>query len=316
MVLTGGPTWEDVGVIVVAGEALVDVVVDHHGDVAAALGGAPFNTARTCGRLGVEVGFVGTLSRDRFGSMLARQLELDGVITDHVVRIDVPTTLAVADLDEGGAATYGFYIQGTSAPALSVTPADLEPDIVFSGGLGLVLEPMAETVEMMLVARDDDAMVMIDVNCRPKVIPDRASYLARLERVMSHTDVVKVSDEDLAYLAPGMPAMIAARALLDRGPQAVLLTAGASAVHVLTRVHEVRVPVDPVEVVDTIGAGDSFGGGFLSWWHLNGFGAAELDSIERLSAGVEAANVVAALVCRRRGADPPWRAELPTDWSP
>ena len=301
--------------ILVAGEALVDLVIDPDGAVTAALGGAPFNTARAGGRLGADVAFLGTISIDRFGTMLAARLAADGVSTDPVVRIDLPTTLAAAELNERGAASYRFYIQGTSAPALAVVP-EIEPDLLFTGGLGLVLEPMAETIEALVTERSRDAMVIVDVNCRPLVVPERLSYVARVDRVVAHADVVKVSDEDLAYLLPGVDPKLAARRLLDRGPKAVLLTAGGSATHVLTADGEATVPVEPVEVVDTIGAGDTFGGGFMSWWSASGLGAAEAGELDGLVPAVEAANTVAGIVCTRRGADPPWRAELPRDWSP
>lgn len=301
--------------IVVVGEALVDLVIDVDGHVTAALGGAPFNTARACGRLGADVAFVGAVSVDRFGAMLASQLADDAVATDHVVRVDVPTTLAAAELDDGGAATYRFYIEGTSAPALAAAPTDLDCDVMFTGGLGLVLEPMASTVEQMVTAHTDRTMVMVDVNSRPLIISDRDSYLARVRGILTHADVVKVSDEDLAYLSPGVEHIEAARGLLALGPRAVLLTAGGDGVHVLTRDTATTIAVQAVDVVDTIGAGDSFGAGFLSWWAAAGLAPADVGSLDHLVPAVEAANTVAGVVCTRRGADPPWRSELPDDWS-
>ncbi len=308
-------------VIVVVGEALVDLVIDLDGNVTAAMGGAPFNTARACGRIGVDVGFLGTISVDRFGTMLAARLDADGVSTDHVIRIDVPTTLAAAELDEGGAASYRFYIQGTSAPAFASAPADLACDVVFTGGLGLVFEPMAETVEALVAdlrARSADSapLVMVDVNCRPLIVPNRESYVERVGRVVSHAHIVKVSDEDLAYLSPGVNSLVAARRLLGQGPDAVLLTAGGGAAHVLTAEGETTVSVEPVEVVDTIGAGDSFGGGFLSWWTMAGMRPADAGRLDALVPAVRAANTVAGIVCTRRGADPPWHSELPPTWAP
>jgi len=165
-------------------------------------------------------------------------------------------------------------------------------------------------------AVDLDQLVMIDVNCRPKIIGDRVTYLERLHRVLARADIVKVSDEDLAYLSPGVDPTHAAAALLDGGPNAVLLTRGGDGVHVLTGTATASVDVGSVEVVDTIGAGDSFGAGFLSWWAAAGLGPQHATDIDRLVAAVRAANQVAAVVVARRGADPPWRDELPDDWSP
>jgi fructokinase len=303
-------------VILVAGEALVDLVIDPGGNVTAALGGAPFNTARACGLLGAEVAFVGAISVDRFGSMLAARLEADGVSTAFVPRCDEPTTLAAAELDERGAATYRFYFEGTSAPSLTTVVGDPRPSVVFTGGLGLVLEPMATTAEALVAsAAHRGAAVMIDVNCRARIIPDRTTYVERIDRVLRNADVVKVSDEDLAYLHPHLAPLDAARAVLALGPSAVLLTAGGGSVHVLTASGETDVAVPQVDVVDTIGAGDSFGGGFLSWWQAAGRSAADLASLDALVPAVEAAIAVAGIVVTRRGADPPWRNELPADWS-
>ena len=302
-------------VIVVVGEALVDLVIDANGAVTAALGGAPVNTSRACGRLGADVCFGGTISVDRFGSMLAAQLAADNVALDLVERCDEPTTLAVAELDERGAASYRFYVDGTSAPSYTTKLEDRRPDWLFTGGLGLVFEPMADTVEVMLDDRPAACAVMIDVNCRPRIVRDRDRYLSRLHRVVERADVVKVSDDDLAYLTPGVAPLDAARTLLAHGPRAVLLTAGGAAVHVLTPDGELDVPVPRVDVVDTIGAGDAFSGGFLAWWFGSGRTAEQLGSLEHLTPAVAAATEVAGIVCTRRGADPPWLHELPGDWS-
>jgi fructokinase len=304
-----------VAVIVVVGEALVDLVVDAHGSVTAALGGAPVNTSRACGRLGADVSFGGAISVDRFGSMLTAQLAADNVALDLVERSDQPTTLAVAELDERGAASYRFYVDGTSAPSYTTKLEDRRPDWLFTGGLGLVFEPMADTVEAMLDDRPAGCAVMVDVNCRPRVVSDRERYLSRLDRVVAQADIVKVSDEDVAYMHPGVAPLEAAHALLARGPRAVLLTAGAESVHVLTAAGAIDVPVPRVDVVDTIGAGDSFSGGFLAWWSGAHHTVQQLGSLDHLALAVTAAVTVAGITCTRRGADPPWLHELPGDWS-
>ena len=306
---------DDVAVIVVVGEALVDLVVDAKGSVTAALGGAPVNTARACGRLGADVSFGGAISVDRFGSMLADQLSADNVALDLVERCDEPTTLAVAELDERGTASYRFYVEGTSAPSYTTKLEDRRPEWLFTGGLGLVFEPIADTVEAMLEDRPAGCAVMVDVNCRPRVVRDRDRYLSRIGRVVERADVVKVSDDDVAYLTPGVAPLDAARALLTRGPRAVLLTAGGAAVRVLTTGGEVELSVPRVDVVDTIGAGDAFSGGFLASWSVGGRTGDALDDLAQLGEAASAAVAVAAVTCTRRGADPPWRHELSRDWS-
>lgn len=301
--------------ITVVGEALIDLVIDPDGHVTAALGGAPFNTARACGRLGVDVSFVGALSDDRFGSLLRSQLVADGVDVTAAPVVGFPTTLAAAELDENGVATYRFYIEGTSAPSLERTPPVVAGDVVVTGGLGLVLEPMASTVEALVVGAPAGTAVVVDVNCRPLVIPDRDAYLDRVARVVAHADVVKVSDEDLAYLSPGDDVLDAARRLLAAGPLGVLVTGGGNGVHVLTDGDQRFVPVEPVEVVDTIGAGDTFGGAFVAWWTLQGLGSDQLHDPAVLERAVRAANTAAGVACTRRGADPPRRADLPATWA-
>ncbi len=299
--------------ITVLGEALIDLVITPDGAVDAKLGGAPFNTARACGRLGAAVRFVAALSVDRFGSMLADQLIADGVDISAAMRVDMPTTLAAAELDDGGVASYRFYIDGTAAPALSVAPPGRPGDVLFAGGLGLMLEPLATTVETT-VSSSIDQLVVIDVNCRPLIVSDRQPYVDRVNRVIAHADAVKVSDEDLAYLHPDLEPLAAARRLLELGPSAVLLTAGGGGVHVVTATGERLVPVEPVDVVDTIGAGDSFGAGFMTWWVESELGVADVGDPDRVAAAVRAANTIAGIVVTRRGADPPWRSELAGGW--
>ncbi len=301
--------------ITVVGEALIDLVITPDGAVDAKLGGAPFNTARACGRLGADVRFVGALSVDRFGTMLTDQLAGDGVDVAAAPRVEMPTTLAAAELDGSGTASYRFYIDGTSAPALSAAPPGRPGDVIFTGGLSLVLEPMAATVEA-LVSSSADPMVVVDVNCRPLIVPDRDAYVDRVDRVIAQADVVKVSDEDLAYLRPGIEPLAAARRLLELGPAVVLVTAGGDGAHVVTAAGERSVTVEPVDVVDTIGAGDSFDAGFLTWWFESGLGADGVTDLEQVTAAVRAANTIAGIVVGRRGADPPHRRELPSDWGP
>lgn len=301
--------------ITVVGEALIDLVIDPSGHVTAAVGGAPFNTARACARLGVEVGFVGALSQDRFGSMLRAQLVADGVDVSRAPTVGSPTTLAAAELDGAGAATYRFYIEGTSAPALATAPAVAPGDVVFTGGLGLVLAPMAATVESLVTSGSHGALIVVDVNCRPLVVGDRDGYVARVRRVIHHAHAVKVSDEDLAYLAPGVDPLDAARELLGLGPGVVLVTGGGVGVHVLTSTAERFVPVEPVAVVDTIGAGDTFGGALVAWLTLHRVDAAGLANPALLERAVRAANTAAGVACMRRGADPPRLSDLPPGWA-
>lgn len=302
-------------VIVSAGDALIDLLVHPDGRLVAVPGGGQFNVARTIGRLGGTVAFLGRLSTDRFGGVLRKALTDDGVDLSMSESTESPTTLAIAELDEVGAASYRFHTAETSAPELSreavMRAVATRPRALFLGTLGLVLQPMATALVAGVAEADDETLVILDPNCRPTVIRDRTTYLARLYAVMARADVVKVSTDDLVYLDPGRPAAGAARALLDHGPAVVLVTDGSRAVLVVTREGTLELAVPSIKVVDTIGAGDAFGGAFVSRWIERGSGRADLGDAAALRDAATFAIEVAAITCQRAGADPPRRAELP-----
>jgi fructokinase len=302
-------------VIAVTGEALIDLVAGTGGQITARPGGGPFNTARTIGRLGLSPVFLGRLSADRFGRMLRAAMAADGVTPAVPEPADTPTTLAVVDVDPAGSPRYRFYLDGTSAPALEypallgALPAGLTA--LYAGGLALVMEPIATSIER-LIAGDlpPGALLMVDPNCRPEVITDRAAYLARLARILSRADVAKLSVEDLDYLAPGIPAPAAAAGLLGQGPALVLLTDGPRPARAFLPGEVVSAEVPPVTVADTVGAGDAFGGAFLAWWAGSGLARSGLHRPGPVREALRAAAEVAALTCTRVGAEPPWLAEV------
>ena len=299
--------------VLVVGEALVDLIVSPGGGIEAVAGGGPFNIARTVARLGVPCAFGGGVSDDAFGRSIAALLEEDGVATPVSERTGLPTTLALAELDAGGAATYRFYIDGTSAP--DVTLDDLPPldglRVLAVGTLGLVMHPIADTVDAAVAAVDASTLVFVDPNCRPGTIRDDAAYRALLDRLFARADVVKVSGDDLAYLDPDRPGLETARDIVARGARIVLFTDGADAVRIVTSDDVVTVPVPAVDVVDTVGAGDSFGGAFLAFWETDGRGRDDLLDADAVRATVERAVVVAGITCTRPGANPPRLSELP-----
>jgi|SRR6185437_6818320 fructokinase len=301
--------------IAVIGEALIDLVAGADGRFAARPGGAGFNTARTIGRLGVTPAFLDRLSADGFGRLLRSTLDSDGVTLAVAEPTGLPTTLALVDVDPAGLPRYRFYLDCTSAPALEyaalarAVPAGVTA--LHAGGLALAAEPIATSIDRLVSAGlPPGTLVMIDPNCRPEAIPDRQAYLARLSRILRRADVVKVSVEDLDYLAPGTPARDAAAALLGRGPALVLLTDGPHPARAFLRDEVVSAEVPAVAVADTVGAGDAFGGAFLAWWSRSGLTRSDLCRPAPVRGALRAAAEVAALTCTRVGAEPPWLAEV------
>ena len=298
--------------ILVAGEALYDLVAHDDGSVTGRPGGGPFNTARTIGRLRRPVAYLGRLSTDRLGCTHARMLAADGVDLSAAQRTDAPSTLALASLDAEGVASYSFYAAGTAAPGLTPAAAlaalPSEVAALHVGTLGLVLEPLAAALEAVVARLAGRALVVVDPNVRPHVIDAAGVYRARLERVLRMADVVKVSEEDLAWLSPGVAPPEAARALLEFGPKVVLLTQGPAGATIVSARGDSEVAPVAVEVVDTIGAGDAFGGGFLAWWSSHGLGRENLAHDGLVVEAARFASVVAARTVSVAGASPP---ELP-----
>ena len=300
--------------IVVAGEALIDLIVRPDDQLVPVAGGGPYNTARAIGRLGLEVAWLGGLSRDHFGQVLQGGLVADGVSLALAQRTDLPTTLAVAELDEAGSATYRFYVEGTSAPAVAAEtlaaglPASSRA--VHVGTLGLVLEPMATTLEALVTELPGDVLLMVDPNCRPSITRDPDAYRARIGRVLARADVVKVSIEDLAFLVPGSTADESERRVVALGPRVVLITNGArpERAWIDGAVSEVEAP--PVTIVDTVGAGDTFGGAFLACLLAGGSGREAIADPAAVLRAVRFAVRASAMVCERPGADPPTLAQL------
>jgi fructokinase len=306
------------GHIAVAGEALVEFVLEADGRAAAHLGGGSFNAARTLGRLGLEPVFVGRLSSDRHGRALRRGLEESGVRLDGVMETDDPTTFARVEVDNDGQANHRFYVDGTSAPGLSsaVARAAMRPTPValHIGGLGLVFEPQASAITALVAHAAPSTLILLDANCRPAAVPDHRIYRRRLELVLSRTDVVKVSEDDLAYWKPDLPPLDAARRLLADGPSVVLLTQGQQGAWILIEGSEAHFHAVAATIVDTIGAGDAFGAAWLGAWIAEGLGRSDLPRLDAALRAAALAVLVAARTCERAGADPPRAVRVGAQW--
>ncbi|MGA0208551.1 MAG: PfkB family carbohydrate kinase [Candidatus Nanopelagicales bacterium] len=301
--------------ITVMGEALIDVIVDVDGDVtAAAIGGAPLNTARTLARLDVPVSFLGGVSADAFGRRIMRMLQADGVGYALKEPMSAPTTLAIAELDDHGAASYRFVFDGTSAtlvsPADAIAAVRSDCTVLHVGTLALVLEPLAMATRAVVEAAPASQIVMVDPNCRPAVMTDSIVFQETLAAVLERADVVKVSGDDLAFLYPGQRPATAAEQIHMRTGATVLFTDGANAVEVICAGGKQVLPVPAVPVVDTVGAGDSFSGGFLAHWVRQGWGREELQELDKVVEAAEFGIKVAGITCQRAGAEPPFSAEV------
>ena len=298
--------------ITVAGEALIDLIVDPAGHVDPRLGGGPFNVTRAVARLGQPVAFLGRLSGDRFGQLIRADLARHGVRIAVETPSAEPTTLALVDLDPAGVPSYHFYLDGTSAAAMGPGEAVLPEGTtaLHVGSLCLVMEPVGTSTEQMAVSAPGTVTVMLDPNCRPVAIASRQAYLDRLTRILHRADLVKVSTEDLAYLYPGQDAAAAAADMLARGPACVVVTDGGAPVRVFTGGQQIRADPPAAPVVDTVGAGDAFGGAFLTWWIGNGLVRADLADPEPVRQATQAAILAAVVTTTRRGAEPPWAYEL------
>lgn len=301
--------------IVVCGEALIDIVPAGDGTFQAMPGGGPFNTALALGRLEVPTYFLGRLSTDPFGRLLAARLEESGVDLSLASHGSEPTTLAVAELDGDGMASYQFYFEATSAPNL--TPAMLPKQLdrivtaLHVGTLGLMLEPMASTLFQLAERESAHRLVMFDPNIRPAPLTDSSAYRNRINSLMSRSTIVKASDADLAWLFPGLQLEAAALEILATGPRLVVVTLGALGAFGVSRAINQRVSAPAVEVVDTIGAGDAFGAALLAWLHDHDALNTDLRlSAADLKSALEFSCLVASLTCTRAGAEPPRRDEL------
>ena len=309
--------------IVIAGEALIDLVPHGRGALAALTprpGGGPYNTAVALGRLGTATAFLSRVSNDPYGEALMAGLHAADVGTALVQRGPEPTTLAATTIGDDGSAHYTFYVDGT-ADRLFTAPGQLPPEVraVAFGTCSLVLEPGATAYEKVLrAASADGVLTALDPNIRPPLIADPAAYRDRFAAWLPDVALLKLSSEDAGWLArTDDPAAVRDSCLrrLDQGPRAVLLTDGPHGLTVFTRAHGVlHVPSHTgLPLSDTIGAGDTVNAAVLHWLAAHdALAPAALDALgaDEWRAALAFAARAAAITCSRPGADPPWAAEL------
>ncbi|WP_109468128.1 carbohydrate kinase family protein [Albibacillus kandeliae] len=307
--------------ILCCGEALIDMIPGTTGAGADAfvphVGGAIFNTAIALGRLGTATGMLTGLSTDLFGHTLGAALAASHVDTSLVIHSDRHSTLAFVHLVDGHA-TYTFFDENSAGRML--TPEDLpaisaDVTALYFGGISLACEPGADTYAALAETASAGRAMMLDPNIRPGFIRDIGRYRARLDRMVRHADIVKVSDEDLNWIIPE-PLSLREKidTLLDKGPALVILTRSQDgATGFMADGTEVHAPATRVQVVDTVGAGDTFNAGVLA--KLSELGQLEKTRLrslapDALEQALRHGARVAAVTVSRAGANPPWASEL------
>lgn len=298
--------------VLVVGEALVDVVHRADGRVDEAPGGSPANVALALGRLGHSPQLVTRLGDDARGRVVRSWLEASGV--DVAAMHTGRTSTATGRLDASGSASYQFDLEWSLAGA-----AVAGAGIVHTGSIAALLEPGATDVARIIERLHDTALVTYDPNIRPALLGEASVARDQVEALVARADLVKASDEDLRWLYPGAAPAEVAEAWLATGPAVVVVTTGSGGAFAVARSGVVSVDAQRVEVVDTVGAGDTFMGALIDGLIRSGFAdasarpglraiaQAELEAILRFGA------LAAAITVSRPGADPPRRAELPSD---
>ena len=301
-------------VVLVAGEALIDLIQQPDGRLLPHLGGSPWNLARALGRLGCAVSYLNPLSTDDFGAQLLGALQ-ESQVQCEGGRSRLPTSLAVVKVDAQGHPDYAFYREGVAdrdfSPLSALDPWP-EQAVLFHVGSLAVMPPdghaWLSTLSALVAA---GVSTSIDTNMRPRAASDLTAYARLSRQILAQGRVVKVSDEDLLALSlPGDP-LTQARALLNDVTQVVVLTLGAHGAWGLTSAGECFQPPAQVPVADTVGAGDCFYAGFLSYLLENdALMSAAAPALELVAKALALGNRVTAVNLQRAGCQPPWRHEL------
>ena len=306
---------------VVCGEALMDAFATDSTPtgltVDARIGGSPFNVAIGLARLGQPVAFFGGLSTDFLGDRLFQAMAAEGIDPRAVHRTAAHTTVSWVGIDARGVPSYTFHGERSAdrnvpLAALAHIPAGARA--FHLGSYAMVVEPVATTQRALVEREHRRSLISYDPNVRLQVEPSIAVWRETLTWMLPRTHLLKVSQEDLASLYPGTdPAALAAQ-WLAQGVALVTVTQGSEGARAWTASHAVWVQAEPTEVVDTVGAGDTFQCALLTW--LAEHGALSAVALRALpAASIEAAlafaNRAAAVTCARRGADLPRREEIP-----
>ena len=305
--------------IICCGEALIDMIPSKldNGETAymPKIGGAVINTSICLGRLGANVSFLGTVSKDLFGEMIWDELKNSKVDTSFCISSPCNTTLAFANI-KNGTTTYSFFDENSSNKNIKLDDVSLnekEVDTLYVGGISLMSEPNGKEIEDFILKEAHKSIVFFDPNIRPGFIEDRLIYMQRFENILSASDIIKISDEDLEWIYPNISIEEVFKKWQELGVRIIVLTKGSECAIIKSIKHEVFSRGQKVEVVDTIGAGDIFNGALLfSLSKNNNFTKKDLININKISLekSLEFANKIAGISVGRIGANPPFSSEL------
>lgn len=296
--------------ILVAGENVIDLVPAPGGLVRPTCGGGPANTAVALARRGVPTALVGAVGGDHFGRQIWRRHIAAGVHRDWLHRTDLPSTLGLAIVHEDGRADYDYWTTGTADFAWEgralPKPDPAHVDLVHFGSLAAYLEPSARAIENWVSRARKAVPISFDPNIRLSAMGEADKVRERTERLVALANLVRVSDRDLARLYPGVAVDEIARKWLETGPELVVVTLGDAGSVAFHHKHVTAMPAVPVQVVDTIGAGDAFTSGFLGW--MTSAGWMRFDRLPAwgngtvIAAALRYANQIAAHACTVPGA--------------
>jgi fructokinase len=304
--------------IIVIGEALIDLIQDRYNPTSynAVVGGANANVAIALARIEADHTFLARISTDSFGQQIREKLEKNNVHQEHIITTNEPTTLAVVSIGPNGSPTYSFYVNGTAD--WGWTPEELpnlEAEAIQFGCLTMAMEPGNLNIEEWAKAKSNNTTISHDINMRPALGFDQAKEKTRVERVNSFSHIIKASDEDLEWLDPTRtPEQTATEWSKNK---LVLITKGSEGVDVYKNGEKLfNVPSRKINVVDTVGAGDTFTANLLGQLQENNhLGTNPTDKLmnikdEDLHTYVHIAGIAASINCERAGAEPPTKADL------
>ena len=304
----------------VCGEASIDFTpTDAEKELTYTLrpGGSPCNVAIGLARLGKHAAFIGRISNDRFGDMLHTNLQVNGVDVNWTVRGREPTALAFVIPDGKGGHEFAFYGGKTAEQSISISdlpdafPGDL--NALHFGSYSLMLGTGAGTYERLMRHEYGRRVISLDPNVRPALFPERKLYRERIEELVGLATIVKVSEDDLAWLYPKERVVNVAARWREMGPSLIVVTLGAAGAIGMTGDAVVSSPGVRADIADTVGAGDAFMSALLAWLDERGLLNAEAVAAlteDEIADVLAYANIAAAITCTRHGADPPTRRQI------